>query len=336
MVPSSPKAAENNLAIQKFRDLLSQQTAGDLPKDKEPLTVSAGTPPVNAFTYLSHQGIRACPVVNDENKIIGTLDLRDSCGLICHMYSESLDKAAAKPTLERSGSMDIIKPGDNDISAVCAKRPFVTFPPSASLLEVATALATGSHIVGITGGAEANGGLSRIVTQGILLNFIAPEFENFRMPVKTCMSQPVVSMLITEPALKGFELMASRGVSCIAVCDDEEGHVIFNVSASDARTYFGSSEQEPLTDLSMDVGDYMVEKQQQASSAKTRAPITVCKEEDDLNGVVTKLVKTGYHRIWVVRDKKPVGLLSLTDVFKHLVIPEGQGEGGDDGDCCIL
>mmetsp|Transcript_4267 Transcript_4267/g.10335 ORF Transcript_4267/g.10335 Transcript_4267/m.10335 type:complete len:85 (+) Transcript_4267:2-256(+) len=51
--------------------------------------------------------------------------------------------------------------------------------------------------------------------------------------------------------------------------------------------------------------------------------------------VVTKLVKTRYHRIWVVRDTKPVGLLSLTDVFKNLMIPDDALEGGT-GDCSIL
>lgn len=91
---------------------------------------------------------------------------------------------------------------------------------------------------------------------------------------------------------------------------------------------------------------------------------------DDLHNVVTKLVKTGYHRVWVVKEKKPigefgasfprllgcsciefvachfwsttrevffdgwypasVGVLSLTDVFKKLVTDEKKE------DCTIL
>jgi len=44
-----------------------------------------------------------------------------------------------------------------------------------------------------------------------------------------------------------------------------------------------------------------------SGKSKARAPISVCKEGDDLHNVVTKLVKTGYHRVWVVKEKKPVG-----------------------------
>ena len=75
---------------------------------------------------------------------------------------------------------------------VAAKRRLNNDPPS----QVATALATGNHIVGITGGPEQHGGLSRIVTQGILLGFIAPEFESVHMPVKVPDLQAPVSLLL--------------------------------------------------------------------------------------------------------------------------------------------
>ena len=51
----------------------------------------------------------------------------------------------------------------------------------------------------------------------------------------------------------------------------------------------------------------------------TKAPISVCYADDDLSTVIGKLVKTGYHRVWVVDlDRKPLGLLSLTDVFRKV------------------
>ena len=43
----------------------------------------------------------------------------------------------------------------------------------------------------------------------------------------------------------------------------------------------------------------------------------VCKETDTVGHVVGMLVSTGYHHMWVVDSgKKPVGVVSLTDLFK--------------------
>jgi len=179
------------------------------------------------------------------------------------------------------------------------------------------------------GGPESQGCLSRVVTQGILLKFVAPELENLKIPVKAVMTSPAVSLKWNDPALKGFELMATKGISSIAIVE-ETGQIIHNMSASDVRLYFGVDGSEGDKDLTQEMEDYLAKKSAGNAKSKARAPISVCKEGDDLHNVVTKLVKTGYHRVWVVKDKKPVGVLSLTDVFKKLVTNE------KDDNCCIL
>jgi len=313
-----------------FRTLLTAKRASELPIEREPLFIPVNTSPLDGFKFLSNKHIRACPVMDAENKILGTLDLRDSCGFICQLHQDAEKQKGSKANLISKGTMKVITTADLDLREVSKSRPFVTFPEDSSLLEVALSLASGSHIVGILGGPAEQGGLSRVVTQGILLKFVAPTLENLKITVKAAMTSPAVTMRCTEPAFKGFELMATKGISSIAIID-ETGCLIHNISASDVRLYFGTEETKPDTGLSSEMEDYLARRQANSKTkTKARAPITVCKETDDLFNVVTKLVKTGYHRVWVVKEKKPVGVLSLTDVFKKLVTDEKKD------DCCIL
>jgi len=324
MAGKDPKALREH-----FQGLLSAKKAGDLPIEREPLFINANTIPLDGFKFLAEKHIRACPVINDDLKIIGTLDLRDSCGFICQLFVEAQQKEGKKGSFVSQGTRQKIALEDMNVTGVAQKRQFTTFPPDTSLLEVALALATGSHIVGILGGPESQGCLSRVVTQGILLKFVAPELENLKIPVKAVMTSPAVSLKWNDPALKGFELMATKGISSIAIVE-ETGQIIHNMSASDVRLYFGVDGSEGDKDLTQEMEDYLAKKSAGNAKSKARAPISVCKEGDDLHNVVTKLVKTGYHRVWVVKDKKPVGVLSLTDVFKKLVTNE------KDDNCCIL
>lgn len=91
------------------------------------------------------------------------------------------------------------------------------------------------------------------------------------------MTSPAVAIKCTDPAFKGFEMMATRNISSIAVVD-ENGQIIHNLSTSDVRLFFGTTESEPAQDLESDMEDYLARKQSNASKSKTRAPISVCKE----------------------------------------------------------
>jgi hypothetical protein len=52
-----------------------------------------------------------------------------------------------------------------DIGYLAKMRPMPTFAPEASLLDVLTALTRGSHIAGVMGGPEDQGGIGKVITQ---------------------------------------------------------------------------------------------------------------------------------------------------------------------------
>mmetsp|Transcript_39331 Transcript_39331/g.80574 ORF Transcript_39331/g.80574 Transcript_39331/m.80574 type:complete len:325 (+) Transcript_39331:228-1202(+) len=317
-----------------FKTLMEKHQCQELPIERDPLLVTESMHPAEAFKFLAENGIRACPVRSDDGaEIVGTLDLRDSCGYIVETFLTTNPKGTtALSKMPSFGkSRGYIKATATNIKEICRVRPFYVFSPDVSLLEIARTLATGSHIIGIGGGPEEKGGLSRVVTQGMLLKFVAPELSNTPTPVKAAMTSSCISIRVTDPTVKGFDLMASKNVSSLAAVD-ENGVIIHNMSTSDVKIFFGTPDFEGVTDLNMPLEDFLAKKRSASAKQKTMAPISVCKEDDDLSNVVTKLVKTGYHRVWVVKDKKPIGVLSLTDVFKKLAPSEGDKKD----DCCIL
>lgn len=179
--------------------------------------------------------------------IIGTLDLRDSCGFICLLHSEStaakevspktqrirqqkasdntkhpeststtppmyaprpalMSHATCVPVLlrgvpdqsptmasataqevctasqEETRQFSAVSTSEKDIRRIASTRPFATFPPGASLLEIARALATGSHVAGIE---SATGDLVGVLTQGHLMQFVVKDLECLGLRVKS-------------------------------------------------------------------------------------------------------------------------------------------------------
>lgn len=209
---------------------------------------------------------------------------------------------------------------EQDIGGIARTRPLATFPSDASLLQVAIALATGSHIVGIM---DQNGGLKHVLTQGRLVHFLGNELDCLQLQVKCAMSAPVVAVQSTMLTYEAFSIMAERGISSICIVDSE-GEILYNLSSTDAALYFLGG--EPFQDLGLMLEDWMAAKQSANAKASTAATIRTCDEDDDLSGVIRRMSKASFHRMWVTRDKKPCGVLSMTDVFSILVVGEEAPE----------
>lgn len=55
---------------------------------------------------------------------------------------------------------------------------------------------------------------------------------------------------------------------------------------------------------------------QESKLIKDKLPVAKCAVYEKLNAAIKKLVRTGYHHVWIVDDnttKRVVGVLSLTD-----------------------
>jgi len=112
-----------------------------------------------------------------------------------------------------------------------------------------------------------------------------------------------------DNALKGFLEMADEEVNAVAVLDDK-GAIRANLSASELR----GITQESLPFVMQPVLHFL----ETLSGKKPVSPIT-CQPEDKLRDVVKKTLENNVHRVWITdKQRKPVGVVTLTDVIRQL------------------
>uniref|UniRef100_A0A7S0WAG3 CBS domain-containing protein n=1 Tax=Hemiselmis tepida TaxID=464990 RepID=A0A7S0WAG3_9CRYP len=308
---------------------LGHLTCADIPRENEtPMTLESDMTPTEAFRALAQSWVRASPVRKaGTQEIIGTLDLQDAC-----RYLVDLHKAAAKnkQTQSRKRRLSWIAEhpqikaaadaGKGNIEELAKKRPFKTFKPSEPLAQVSQALGAGSHIVGIVD--EESGSLVHIVTQGVLIRLLAPLLKKITLPVMVVMKSPVISVRAEDTASEAFEVISGRNISGLAVLD-EDGGVVDNCSITDVKMLI-SAQDDATSEVSLlqMTHDFLKHHRsiQASKMGKAKLPVAKCGKADKLHQAVAKLVRTGYHHIWVVDEgvKTPLGVVSLTDIFKTL------------------
>ena len=160
-------------------EFITTHTANDIPADRAPIVIPANMNLADALKFLADSWIRACPVQSEDKKSFeGTLDLREACPFLLDMYKErkSTSKSASGSFKREPSATDIpqIKTlveyirahgSKSAVTDLSRKRAFHVLRPTATLLEIAKALSSGSHIVGVTGGPESTCGLSKVITQ---------------------------------------------------------------------------------------------------------------------------------------------------------------------------
>merc|ERR1712087_112980 len=210
----------------------------------------------------------------------------------------------------------------NTLRYLCQMRPFRTVKGSDSLLDVAKVLAAGSHIVGVVDGDAKQSKLVGILSQGSLFQQVASKW--LEGPLKEgdgpllqqlmdtkYITSPVKSVSAKVSALSAFESMSKLDLSGLAVVDDE-GALIHNTSATDIKLWLNASSL-----LNMSIEAFLIEIRK--ASLDERYPVTMCTAKDSFKRAVEKLKATKYHRLWIVdEEKKPIGVLALTDIFKFV------------------
>ena len=113
-----------------------------------------------------------------------------------------------------------------------------------------------------------------------------------------------------------FELMDAKRLSGIAVVNDD-GKLVGNVSAKDIKR----AVLDP-TNIHLDVLSYLAIIRQ-AEANDTRHPFCHVSSNASVGHVVNMMAKTGFHRVYVVdTDSKPIGVISFSDIIKHVIKPD--------------
>lgn len=170
---------------------------------------------------------------------------------------------------------------------------------------------------------DAAGAAHSVVTQSVLLQFLHTKKEQIghatlELTAEHLSSKSAVCVTEEQSALAAFQAIHEHGVSSVGIVDDQ-GVLISVVSATDlvvGLTMVGDSgKSSALRDLNvMTVLDFVARNRQ--LNLKARAATVTVAPQHSLEKVLEKLAACRVHRAMVCVDRKPVGVLSLTDLCR--------------------
>jgi len=311
--------------IPDFEDYLRSNTIRDNFHFTKPHILSSEINPLDAFKKLIEWKIRVAPVFDEKkSEIIGLLDLRDA---VKYITTRQRDKEAADKEItlvqkaKRSFTVDLLDqhPEFSSLSIAYlarSRRVPVLHLDKATLLDAATLLHQGNHIVLVQNSDE----LAGFITQGMLFRLICDHLcdvcgsltiEDLRS-LNVVKENPTV-ILHDTPAIEAFGEMEKRNYGCIGIID-EDGTIVNSTSARDIKVWLGNLEEKVH---STPIIDIMTKIRQEGAAVKDRFPVASCRYEHKISGALKRLKACRYHRLWVVdEDRKPVGIFSLTDIFR--------------------
>lgn len=231
---------------------------------------------------------------------------------------------------------------------ICAKYPITSAPLGSSIMSVIELMKDGASRVAIF---DTNGRIAKIITQSDVIQLLNKHLEEFNpsqlaqsvryMKLGVTMSD-LVYCTLSEPTLSALKKMSDKGLSALPVLD-ADGNVVTNISGADVRvaaTGFAdaTSKVDPVAGgvpdldyatesrglhliLSLPVGEFIdvvrSPEYQKMSNPKNLRDITV-DPDVSVGNVIMKLAATRNHRLYIVEDKKLIGVITLQDVIREL------------------
>lgn len=112
----------------------------------------------------------------------------------------------------------------------------------------------------------------------------------------------------TTPVKDVMKTMIEKGITGIGVVD-AAGYFVGNFSAQDLAGLY----KESLPDFSITVKQFL-----ELYSPKSLCHSQVLRSDCNLGDVLSVMVNKGYHRVWLLDENKPTGLVSLTDIMVYI------------------
>lgn len=315
---------------------------------KKVVEVVATMTPVEAAKILWENKVLGAPVWDSSlRKYIGFFDIRDMLStVIAHDKDHEMKKYTKGyhflKWFEKLELTSISETEEITVSSIAAKNPFLSLTEEATLKQVCDLLSTRScHRVPIVDKETCR--CVRIFSQSGLLKFLAENllanktttlqpvdayFEQTLIQADFPYKKDVVTLKDTATAREVFETMDAKGLSGIAIVDENDGSLIGNTSASDIKLAVSFDDGtvmkklDSTTDTSILNGNiisYLSLMRQASPTHETRHPSSRVRETSTLGHTIRLLAATGYHRVFVVDQKNvPVGVMSVSDIVAFL------------------
>ncbi|CAJ0598106.1 unnamed protein product [Cylicocyclus nassatus] len=269
-----------------------------------------------AFFALVYNGVRAAPLWDSEKqRFIGMLTITDFIKILIKHY-EAGDKEEKMRALEEEQISHWREQFESDENGI---RPLVTIDPNESLHRAVQVLCE-SKVHRLPVMDKHTGNISYILTHKRLIKFLNLYLPD--LPRPAFMDQTpkelgigswgdIVTIHVDTPLHDALEIFLHNRVSALPLVD-ENGRVVDIYAKFDVISLAAEKSYDRL--------DCTVQEALKHRSECFEG-VQCCSETDSLYDVLRAIVKAEVHRFIVTdAEKKVVGIISLSDILKYLVL----------------
>jgi len=301
------------------RNLMLNKLAGDLfpPQRRILITVKKTDLISKAFKTLIDNHLLSAPVYDVKgHAYVGFIDMLDMVAhVLAALTEEEITGEPNMAELLESKRLCFANDTCGTITDLSKRNPYYPVEVSTTVLTVVNLVSRVKvhRIPVITKENE----LSTVITQSHIIHLIASHLSHFGAIISMTVGDlrlgytNVITINETERAIEAFKKMYEHGVSAIGVVDDS-GKLVGNVSNSDLKVI--GYDAALLSHLFIPITEFMAKL---PKNEIITGPIAVT-PESTFEEAVTKLHITRVHRVYVVQDHKPVGIITGLEIIRAI------------------
>ncbi|GAM28030.1 hypothetical protein SAMD00019534_112060, partial [Acytostelium subglobosum LB1] len=312
--------------MEDYQKVYTQTSISDIIK-KETLIAVEKTATVQELLAVLHKHcLTSVPVVDSDtgkNRVIGFVDTNDVLALLVKIC----ENASVCHHAMRLLSIGFLHTTVSNIMDLSKKDQFTVVLEEQSLFEVMKMYARGVYRVALL---SIFSDIEDIVSQSAVISFIADNVSVLgTLKNKTILDllpqlvdkADVISTQASTLVYDTFKSMHHHGVTAVPVLSDQTGQIIGTLSINDL-----SSLKEDNMDLLLQSTERFISRNDMLDPNKHKPsyPIIIS-VKDTLTHAIEMLAKYKIHRLWIVDEhRKPISILSLTDVCKIITEPPAE------------
>jgi CBS domain-containing protein len=264
----------------------------------------------SVWKTLSEKNIHSAPVLKEDGTLAGIVDALDLMAFALQVMpsdDSTSEKKRARFTMALEEVKYILDKSGRDPCAPLEIDNHVSY-----LVDV---LAAGIHRVPLT---TKEGKVTHLVSQSDVVRLLFEEASNGKLKHLAIIENPLPNtglgsqrraglVLVTDttPLNEVMKTMIEKGITGIGVVD-AAGYFVGNFSAQDLAGLY----KESLPDFTVSVKEFL-----EKYSPKSLCHSQILRSDCNLGDVLSVMVNKGYHRVWLLDENKPTGLVSLTDIM---------------------
>eukprot|EP01095_Lingulamoeba_sp_RSL-Kostka_P017788 TRINITY_DN9475_c0_g1_i1.p1 TRINITY_DN9475_c0_g1~~TRINITY_DN9475_c0_g1_i1.p1 ORF type:complete len:311 (-),score=109.88 TRINITY_DN9475_c0_g1_i1:29-961(-) len=269
---------------------------------------------------LSDNKILSLPVLDEENNLVGLLDILDIASYIAKITPEDVivkgDELNSLNIAGKAIGVELVK----NVMGQSGRDNVVPIFHSNKVSMAVDVLGKGVHRVPLF--CSETNEIKHSLSQSDVIKFLEEHIKrggNKLMADITAIQmgmikENVISCNESDSVLDCVSKFPENGISALAVVSDE-GKLVGNFSASDLKCL----SQESFPDLLLSVHDFL-----EKHSPNSLNPVVV-KSDATLENIIAEVTSNHIHRVFILNnDYLPIGICALTDILNFITSYECQ------------